>query len=82
MLALEPAMRRRSSIIIDMDLSTAPPTRRPSPEPGAVDKSPVSLMKTIDEENDLIARKAGLGSLLKTARQDVEVPEFDMNSFF
>jgi hypothetical protein len=39
-------------------------------------------MKTIDEENDLIARKAGLGSLLKTARQDVEVPEFDMNSFF
>jgi hypothetical protein len=39
-------------------------------------------MKTIDEEGDLIARKAGLGSLLKTARQDVEVPEFDMNSFF
>jgi hypothetical protein len=82
MLALEPAMRRRSSIIIDMDLSTAPPTRRSSPEPGVVDKSPVPLMKTIDEEGDLIARKAGLGSLLKTARQDVEVPEFDMNSFF
>jgi len=39
-------------------------------------------MKTIDEEGDLIARKAGLGSLLKTARQDVEVPEFDMDSFF
>jgi hypothetical protein len=39
-------------------------------------------MKTINEEGDLIARKAGLGSLLKTARQDVEVPEFDIDSFF
>jgi hypothetical protein len=39
-------------------------------------------METIDEEGDLISRKAGLGSLLTTARQDVEVPEFDMDSFF
>jgi len=82
MLALEPAMRRRSSIRIDMDLSTAPPTRRSSPEPGGVDESPTPIMKTINEEGDLIARKAGLGSLLKTARQDVEVPEFDIDSFF
>jgi hypothetical protein len=82
MLALEPAMRRRSSIIIDMDLSTEPPTRRASPEPMGVDEPPAPLMETIKEESDLIARKAGLGSLFKTARQDVEVPEFDMNSFF
>jgi len=82
MLALEPAMRRRSSIRIDMDLSTAPPTRRSSPEPGGADEFPTPIMKTIKEEGDLIARKAGLGSLLKTARQDVEVPEFDIDSFF
>lgn len=83
MLALEPAMRRRSSIIIDMDLFTAPPTRRPSPEPREAGEPPAPLLKeTINEEGDLMARKAGLGSLLKTAKQDVQVPEFDIDSFF
>jgi len=82
MFALEPAMRRRSSIMIDMDLSTAPPTRRPSPEPRGVDDPPLPLInETINEEGDLFARKAGLGSLLKTAKQDVQVPDFDMDSF-
>lgn len=80
--ALEPAMRRRSSIIIDMDLFTAPPTRRPSPEPEE-GRPLVSLTnETINEEGDLIARKAGLGSLMKTAKQDVQVPEFNIDSFF
>ncbi|KAI0305003.1 RAVE protein 1 C terminal-domain-containing protein [Russula brevipes] len=83
MFALEPALRRRSSIMIDMDLSTAPPTRRPSPEPRETGEPSVPLIKeTINEEGDLIARKAGLGSLLKTAKQDVQVPDFDMDSFF
>jgi hypothetical protein len=69
--------------MIDMDLSTAPPTRRPSPEPRETGELPVPLIKeTINEEGDLIARKAGLGSLLKTAKQDVQVPDFDMDSFF
>jgi len=82
MYALEPAMRRRSSIIIDMDLFTAPPTRRASPEPRGAGGPPAPLMnETIKEEGDFFARKAGLGSLLKTAKQDVQVPEFDMNSF-
>jgi hypothetical protein len=81
MLALEPAMRRRSSIIIDMDLFAAP-TRRPSPERRGAGEPLAPLMnETIDEEGDLISRKAGLGSLLKTAKQDVQVPEFDMDSF-
>ena len=74
--ALEQAMRRRSSIVIDIDPFTAPPTRRPSPKPREVTES-----ATISE-GDLVARKAGLGSLLKTAKQDVQVPDFDMNSFF
>ncbi|KAH9996446.1 RAVE protein 1 C terminal-domain-containing protein [Russula vinacea] len=83
MLAIEPAMRRRSSILIDMDLFTAPPTRRASPEPRGAGEPPAPLMKeTINEEGDLFARKAGLGSLLKTAKQDVQVPDFDIDSFF
>ncbi len=81
MLALEPAMRRRSSIMIDMDLFTAPPTRRPSPEPKEVGGPPPPINETINEEGDLTARKAGLGSLMKTAKQDVQVPEFDIESF-
>jgi len=40
------------------------------------------MKETINEEGDWMARKAGLGSLLKTAKQDVQVPEFDMGSFF
>ena len=73
--ALEQAMRRRSSIVIDIDPFTAPPTRRPSPKPREVVEP-----ETINE-GDLVARKAGLGSLLKTAKQDVQVAEFDMSSF-
>ncbi|KAI0068306.1 WD repeat-containing protein [Artomyces pyxidatus] len=80
---LEPAMRRRSSIMIDMDVSTAPPTRRASPERDASESAVLPPIKeTPKEENDLFARKAGLGSLMKSAKQDVQVPEFDMSSFF
>jgi len=68
--------------MIDMDLSTAPPTRRPSPEPRETGEPLPLIKETINEEGDLIARKAGLGSLLKTAKQDVQVPDFDMDSFF
>lgn len=82
MLALEPAMRRRSSIMIDMDLFTAPPTRRPSPEPEEGRPIAPLMNETINEEGDLIARKAGLGSLMKTAKEDVQVPEFNIDSFF
>jgi len=35
-----------------------------------------------NEQEDLIARKAGLGNLMKTAKQDITIPEFDMNAFF
>lgn len=109
-------MRRRSSILIDMDVSTQPPTRRPSPEPveqnanaalastttidfngdGAQSRTSLSLSmdgegglpvregeeKMKEDEGDLVARKAGMGSLMKSAKHDVQVPEFDMNAFF
>jgi hypothetical protein len=78
---LEPAMRRRSSIMIDVDIPSEPPTRKASPERGP--NVPVPIARdTIPEEGDWFARKAGLGSLMKTAKQDVKVPEFNMDAFF
>ncbi|KAF7339771.1 WD repeat protein [Mycena venus] len=79
--ALGPAMRRRSSIIIDMDIPSLPPTRSSSPV-RVTEKPPVIVEEPGNEEGDLIARKAGLGNLMKTAKQDVTVPEFDINAFF
>ena len=82
--ALEPAMRRRASILIDMSVDSEPPTTPASPvnKPanGINGLSPVS--ETVTEENDVIARKAGIGSLMKSAKQNVTVPEFDMGAFF
>ena len=82
--ALEPALRRQSSILIDIDISTAPPTRRASPSRSPTrGTSPVrSVREEFKDEGDLVARKAGIGSLMKSAKQDVKVPEFDMNAFF
>ena len=82
--ALEPALRRRSSIMIDMDINSAPPTRSASPTirmpNGAISTSSGETLK--EGDGDLVARKAGMGHLMKTAKQDVHVPEFDMNAFF
>ena len=82
--ALEPAMRRQSSIMIDMDITTAPPTRSASP----IRRIPNGLLSSLagetmkQDEGDLVARKAGMGRLMKSAKQDLNVPEFDMNAFF
>lgn len=35
----------------------------------------------LKDEGDLFSRKADLGSLIKSAKQNVQVPEFDMGSF-
>ncbi|KAG0704335.1 RAVE protein 1 C terminal-domain-containing protein [Suillus ampliporus] len=77
-LALDPKLRRRSSIMIDMNITSPAPTRRASPDRSLVK---VPTQETIKEESDLLARKAGLGSLFKSAKQDVQVPEFSMDSF-
>jgi len=66
--------------VIDMDIISLPPTRSASPVRDT-EKQPL-VMDTIQEESDLFARKAGLGDLIKSAKQDVKVPEFDMNAFF
>ncbi|KAF7339596.1 WD repeat protein [Mycena sanguinolenta] len=56
--ALGPVMRRRSSIAIDMDIPSFPPTRASSPTRVA---APVIMEEPGNEEGDLIARKGGLG---------------------
>lgn len=77
-LTLEPALRHRASVFIDMD----PVTRPASPAPNAVDASARSPHGQPKEEGDALTRKAGLGILMKTAKQNVSVPEFDMGAFF
>jgi hypothetical protein len=81
--------------MIDMDISALPLSLSTSPVQGgthiisgAVKKtvertSPiVPTVPTIKEDgNDLFARKAGLGNLMKSAKKDVQVPDFDMNAF-
>ena len=78
---LEPALRRRSSILIDMDISSLPPTRKASPDK-SLPLQHAHPIEPIQEESDLYARQAGLGKLMKSAKRDVQVPEFDMNAFF
>lgn len=69
--------------MIDMELPSAPPTRRASPvHDDDRDASTIGVQEALKEEGDLVARKAGLGSLMKSAKQDVKVPEFDMGAFF
>ncbi|TCD69890.1 regulator of (H+)-ATPase in vacuolar membrane [Steccherinum ochraceum] len=85
--ALEPALRRRSSIMIDMQIDSEPPTRPASPTRASPDGASNAVItngsaEVVNGENDLIARKAGIGSLMKSAKQDLSVPEFDMGSFF
>lgn len=77
-------MRRQSAIMIDMDIPTEPPTRSASPTPrvpnGTVPSGDGEILK--EGDGDLVARKAGMGRLMKSAKQDVQVPEFNMDAFF
>lgn len=73
-------LRRKSSILIDMEITSLPPTRKTSPDASSLPKA--HPIDTIQEESDLFARQAGLGKLMKSAKHDVQVPEFDMNAFF
>ena len=65
-----------------MQLDSLPPSRPASPTRRAPEPAPGKANDLVNGENDLIARKAGIGSLMKSAKQDITVPEFDMNSFF
>lgn len=77
MFPLEPALRKRSSIMIDMEISSDPPTRRASPDR----ITSKGIAGDTIKESDLFARKAGIGNLMRSAKQDVKVEEFDINAF-
>jgi len=68
-------------MMIDMDISSYPTTRATSPVPEGQDSN-IKNPEPTKEEPDLMARKAGLGNLMKSAKQDVKVPDFDINAFF
>ena len=68
-------------MLIDMDPVTAPSTRSTTPVPSTVNVG-TRPQEQVRDESDTVARKAGLGSLMKTAKQNVSVPEFDMSAFF
>jgi hypothetical protein len=61
-----------------MDIPSLPPTQPASP---AFDRKPSPIPEALEpvEPN---ARQGELGSLLKSARKDVKVPEFDMSNFY
>ncbi|KAG8902927.1 regulator of (H+)-ATPase in vacuolar membrane, partial [Tulasnella sp. 403] len=99
-----PTMRRgrsrlqRSSMIIDMDLPSFPPTREPSPPtvetiPEQTVVASGSLMNGKDAprgrlvspvvgNGEIQVEQNGFGNLMKSAKRDVVVPEFDMSNFF
>jgi hypothetical protein len=49
--------------------------------PGTKGESGLDELEHLNDEGDLLSRKAGLGNLIKSAKQNVQVPEFDMGSF-
>jgi hypothetical protein len=49
--------------------------------PGTRGESGLDELEHLKDEGDLLSRKAGLGNLIKSAKQNVQVPEFDMGSF-
>jgi len=74
-------------MVIDMDIPSIPPTEPASPV--ANDFPTTTILEEAVKSPELTAaevgeteRQKGLGSLLKSAKQDVSVPEFDMGAFF
>lgn len=73
------AHKRRSSILIDMDVPSDPASRAASPVL-TVGEQGVDVSEASTDSKAVTA--SGLGSLMKSAKHDVSVPEFDMNAFF
>ena len=76
---------RRSSLLIDIEIPSLPTTRPTSPSPVPLTTVPeqfTSPSVSGATDADIKAKRTGLGSLMKSAKKDVTVPEFDMNAFF
>lgn len=74
-LTVHPFLRRASSILIDIDVDIHTPSGQNTPRPTH------QQAQGKEGEPDRLARKAGLGSLIKSAKHDVQLPEFDINAF-
>ncbi|THH06398.1 hypothetical protein EW145_g4114 [Phellinidium pouzarii] len=68
--------KRQTSIMIDMDVPSDPSTRSTSPVSSSIKQTHLKIV------DDMAVRKSNLGNLMKSAKQGVSVPEFDMNAFF
>jgi len=80
----EPPTRRASPELKGLD--EAEPTGAGGKMPGlprlsTSGENGMDDLEHLMDEGDLLSRKAGLGSLIKSAKQNVQVPEFDMSNF-
>ncbi|QRW12027.1 RAV1-regulator of (H+)-ATPase in vacuolar membrane-like protein [Ceratobasidium sp. AG-Ba] len=79
-----PRNARRQSLIMDMDISALPPTRTVSPVPEVSTpriEEPPQPKESEKVEKVEVPKRTGLGSLMQAAKQEVQVPEFDMGAF-
>lgn len=84
-------LNRAPSLVIDMDIPSLPATRATSPSPvlsrsTAGQQTSAQSTSNVDDarvdDADVKAQRSGLGTLMKSAKKDVKVAEFDMNAFF
>ncbi|CAK5280165.1 unnamed protein product [Mycena citricolor] len=70
--------------VIDCDRHGDPvlPGTRPGSPVRPTLMSSVIVEEPSNDKEDLTAKKAGLGKLMKSAKQNVTVPEFNMDAFF
>lgn len=72
---------------MDMDISALPPSRTVSPVPEVPTLSPPTAapretnVQKLEEKEPAQPKKTGIGSLMQAAKQEVQVPEFDMGAF-
>lgn len=82
--ALGLGLARAPSLVIDMDIPSLPSTRPGSPPPHAIAFTKLSAPAIVSprEDSEMEAQRTGLGSLMKSAKKDVKIAEFDMDAFF
>jgi len=74
---------RVPSLVIDMDIPSLPTTRPSSPPPLTTTVPKFTPHDVADrEDSEMQAQRTGLGSLMKNAKKDVKIAEFDMSAFF
>ncbi|KAI5121293.1 hypothetical protein M0805_003762 [Coniferiporia weirii] len=74
--------RQRASIMIDMDVPSDPSTRPTSPGSVGVEQTAAPDGSNEKLFDDTTVRKSSLGGLMRSAKENISLPEFDMNAFF